>query len=165
CVRGIACSSSPPTPRDSGSSVIVWENRSREVPAYRGGDIARLHALPDTGVPPAVPEVGLGAGDPHTRGDREPEPSRQARHAHDGRHDLHPRDASRVRHRHLHRRQLSDGVRSAGPLAHDRLRRGRLRRRLHEAAQSAQPRAVRMAQGDRPDHRDRPVRNRRPHRP
>ena len=63
-----------------------------------------------------------------------PEPRREARHAHDGRHDLHRRHDRRLPRRHLHRQQPADHLGPARGLDDGRLRRGRLHRRLHEGA-------------------------------
>ena len=108
CATATACSSSPRTRRVCGSWAIVWENRSREITPDGGGDLAGIHPLPDARLPAALPQVGLGPGHPHARGRPQPEPRREARHAHDGRHDLHRRHDRRLPRRRVHRQQPAD---------------------------------------------------------
>ena len=93
------------------------------------------------------------------RDDGPQEPPRQARHAHDGRHRLHPGQPLRLLHVDAARlERAADRLGDARPVHDGRARARRLHRRLPEDAQEAEPRPRRLGEGRRPGRRRRGVR-------
>ena len=136
----------------TSTAPVRWR---REDDPRRGRGVSRARAAWHAARDPCLPQARLRPGD---QGGRAGRARHQARHAHHGRHSDHHRVAGRLLRR-ARRHAVADvGLRPARARPDDRARFRRLRRRLHQDLQAAQPRPAQRREVRRPGRGRRGVR-------